>query len=157
MSRYALPVVVALTTLVCASDVAFADLSKNVITSFRGQLVISKDELPEGKDDKDTIAKIKTVQLKDVAGKKNEELTSWHFHYTAFLTKTGNASLRLEFLRDGKLAANQQLDGIDTKSAVLSGDVSINEDEGIAKGKKYTVQLLTPSNAVVAKTTLTMN
>lgn len=155
MSRTALPV--ALLALFCASAPAFADLSKNVIASFRGQLVISKDELPEGKDDKDTVAKIKTVQLKDVAGNKNEELTTWHFHYTAFLSKTGNASLRLEFLRDGKLAANQQLDGIDTKSPILSGDVSINEDEGIAKGKKYTVQLLTPGNAVVAKTTLTMN
>lgn len=150
---------VALIALLCASAPApaLADLSKSVITSFRGQLVISKAELPEGKDDKETIAKIKTVQLKDVTGNKNEDLTSWHFHYTAFVSKTGHTSLRLEFLRDGKLAANQQLDGIDPKSPILSGDVSINEDEGIAKGKKYTVQLLAPGNAVVAKTTLTMN
>lgn len=155
MSSHTLPAIAI--ALLCVSSPASADLTKSVVTTFRGQLVISKAELPDGKDDKDTIAKIKNAQLKNVAGETNDELTSWQFHYTAFLTKSGNASLRLEFLRDGKLAANQRFDGIDPKSPILSGDVSINEDEGIAKGKKYTVQLLAPNNAVVAKTTLTMN
>jgi len=36
------------------------------------------------------------------------------------------------------------------------GDIAINEDEGLAKGKTYTIKLVTPSNATVAQTTLTM-
>lgn len=163
MSRHLSLAVVA--ALLFASAPASADLSRGVITAFRGQLIVSKGDLPDGKSgedgndskaDKETVAKIKAVQLKEITGTKNEELTSWHFHYTAFLTKTGNSALKLEFLKNGKLAANQSLDGIDTKSPVLSGDVSINEDEGIATGKTYTVQLLTTNNVVVAKTTLTM-
>jgi hypothetical protein len=38
---------------------------------------------------------------------------------------------------------------------VLSGDISIDEDEGLTKGKTYTVEILNGSS-VVAKTTLTM-
>lgn len=154
MSRTSLTV--ALTALLCAGGVANADLSRGVISSFRGQLVISKDELPEGKNDKETVSKIKAAQLKELAGTKNDDVVFWHFHYTAFLTKTGNAKLKLEFMKDGKLSADQQLDGIDTKSSVLTGDISINEDEGLAAGKTYTIQLLGPGDSVVAKATLTM-
>lgn len=154
MSRTSLTV--ALTALLCAGGVANADLSRGVISNFRGQLVVSKDELPVSKNDKETISKIKAAQLKELPGTKNDDVVFWHFHYTAFLTKTGNAKLKLEFLKDGKLSADQQLDGIDAKSAVLTGDISINEDEGLAAGKTYTVQLLGPGDSVVAKTTLTM-
>ena len=140
-----------------AGGIANADLSRGVISSFHGQLVISKDELPEGKNDKDTITKINGVRLKTLEGAKNDDVVFWHFHYTAFLSKTGSANLKLEFLKeDGKLSADQRLDGIDAKSGVLSGDISINEDEGLVTGKTYTVQLVTDHDAVVAKTTLTM-
>ena len=134
---------------------AFADLSR-VRSAFQGQIVISKDELPEGKNDKDTITKIKAVQLKELEGQPNDDVMSWHFHYTAFLNKSGSSHLKMEFMKDGKLAADQQLDGVDPKSGILSGDISINEDEGLAKGKTYTIQLVTSNDAVVAKTTLTM-
>ena len=43
----------------------------------------------------------------------------------------------MEFIKGDKLAADKQLDGIDPKSAVLSGDITINEDEGLAKGNTY--------------------
>jgi hypothetical protein len=143
--------------LVAAGGVANADLSRGVISNFRGQLVISKDELPEGKTDKDTTAKIKAATLKELSGEKKEDVVYWQFHYTAFLTKTGNTKLKLEFMKDGKLSADQSLDGIDGKSSVLTGDISINEDEGLAAGKTYTVQLIGPGDSVVAKATLTMN
>lgn len=142
--------------LVAAGGVANADLSRGVIANFRGQLVISKDDLPEGKNDKETTSKIKAAQLKELQGTKNEDVVYWHFHYTAFLTKTGNSHLKLEFMKDGKLSADQSLDGIDGKSSVLTGDISINEDEGLAAGKTYTVQLVGPSDSIVAKATLTM-
>ena len=155
MSRHSLSA--AVLAVLCAASPASADLSRGVISSFRGQLVISKDELPEGKNDKETITKIKAAQLKELVGQENGEVTYWHFHYTAFLTKTGSQALKLEFLKDGKnLSADQRLDGIDAKSSVLTGDISINEDEGLAKGKTYTIQLVTANDAVVAKTVLTM-
>ena len=133
----------------------FADVSRTVISAFRGQLVITKDELPDGKNDKDTIAKIKAAQLKSVTGEARGDVTGWNFHYTAFLKKSGATHLKLNFLSGDKLSADKQLDGVDPKSTVITGDISIDEDEGLAKGKTYTVNLLN-GNTVVAKTTLTM-
>jgi len=136
--------------------VAHAELSANVIAQFRGQLVISKDELPEGKNDKDTVSKIKAAALKELVGEKAADVTQWHFHYTAFLTKTGASSLKMEFLTDDKdhrLAADKQLEGVDPKSGVLSGDITIDEDEGLAKGKTYVIELAS-GGTVVAKATV---
>jgi hypothetical protein len=135
---------------------AYADLSRGVIAAFHGQIVISKDDLPEGKNDKETITKIRAAQLKELDGDAAGDVTAWHFHYTAFLTKTGASNLKIDFIKDGKLAADKQLDGVDPKSGVLTGDITIDEDEGLAKGKTYTIQLVTSTDAVVAKTTLTM-
>ena len=155
MSRTSMSAIV-FAALAAAGGVASADLSRGVISNFHGQLVISKDELPEGKNDKDTISKIKSAQLKELQGTKNEDVVYWHFHYTAFLTKTGNTHLKLEFMKDGKLSADQSLDGIDGKSSVLTGDIAINEDEGLAAGKTYQVQLVGAGDSIVAKATLTM-
>lgn len=135
---------------------ASADMSKTVIGAFRGQLVITKDELPEGKNDKETIAKIKAAKLAALTGEAQEDVQHWSFHYTAFLSKTGASTLKLEFYSGKQLAADKTLDGIDPKNGVLAGDISITEDEGLTKGKTYTVKLTTPSNATVASTTLTM-
>jgi len=135
---------------------ANADMSKSVIGAFRGQLVVSKADLPEGKNDKETIAKIKAAKLAAITGEAQEDVQYWTFHYTAFLSKTGSQKLKLEFYNGKQLAADKTLDGIDPKSGVLLGDISINEDEGLAKGKTYTIKLVTPSNATVATATLTM-
>ena len=75
------------------------------------------------------------------------------------MNKAGASTLKLEFYSDDKakrLVADKQLDGVDPKSAVLTGDISINEDEGLAKGKTYTVKLIAGANNVVATTTLKM-
>ncbi|HEY5920793.1 MAG TPA: hypothetical protein VIV11_03945 [Kofleriaceae bacterium] len=142
--------------VVATSQPSFADMSRGVIAAFKGQLIISSGELPVGKNDKDTIAKIKKAQLKEIKGEAQEDVQYWNFSYTAFLTKTGAKNLKMEFLKNGKLAADKRLDGIDPKSTALTGDISINEDEGLAKGNTYTIQLLTTGNTVVAKTTLLM-
>jgi len=137
--------------------VASADMSRGVIAAFRGQLVISKTDLPEGKSDKDTIAKIKKEKLTELVGTAQEDVTYWNFHYTAFLNKTGNSTLKMEFYRDGKqFVADKTLDGVDPKSAVLTGDTSINEDEGLAKGKAYVIKLVAGKSTVVATTNLLM-
>ena len=137
--------------------IAHAELSANVIAQFRGQFVVSKDELPEGKNDADTVKKIKAAQLKELVGEQAADVTQWHFHYTAFLNKTGASGLKMEFLTDDKdhrLAADKQLEGVDPKSGVLSGDITIDEDEGLAKGKSYVIELAA-GTTVVARTTVT--
>jgi hypothetical protein len=140
-----------------AGGIAQEDMSRNVIAAFRNQLVISKQELSVGKNDKETIQKIRSETLKEVVGETNDDVTYWNFHYTAFLSKTGSTTLKMEFYRDGKTyAADKRLDGIDPKSAVLTGTISINEDEGLAKGKTYVIKLATDKNVVVAQTTLVM-
>lgn len=150
-------IALALVGVAVAGGVAAAELSQNVISSFRGQLVVSKDELPEGKNDKETITKIKGVQLKELQGEKAADVFQWHFHYTAFLTKTGAASLKMEFLTDDKdhrLAADKQLEGVDPKSSVLTGDITIDEDEGLAKGKSYVIELVAGKSDVVSRATV---
>ncbi|MCX5743663.1 MAG: hypothetical protein NT062_14320 [Proteobacteria bacterium] len=143
---------VVLAATIAFASAAYADLSRGVISNYRGQLVVSKDELVEAKNDKETIAKINGARLKVVEGKKNDDVVFWHFHYTAFLAKTGSANLKLEFYDDKKLSANQSLTGVDPKNAVLSGDIAINEDEGLTKGKTYTIRLENDKDQVVAET-----
>ena len=157
MSRVPSAAAFALAATAALSGAALADVSKPVIAAFKGQIVVTKADLPTGKSDKDTVAKIKSERLKEVVGEKGDEVTHWEFHYTAFLTKVGASKLKMEFFRDGsQLSADKQLDGIDPKSAVLSGDISIDEDEGLAKGKSYVVKLITDKNVVVSSTPLSM-
>src|ERR1051326_8648576 len=87
MSRHPMSAVAIAAVVLVAGGAARAELSKNVINSFRGQLVISKDELPEGKNDKDTIAKIKAAQVHELVGTAKADVTAWHFHYSAFPSK----------------------------------------------------------------------
>lgn len=155
MMRYLMSSVAVLAVI---AGFARADISsRNVISAFRGQLVLSKTELSEGKNDKETIAKVKAENLKELKGEEVNDVTQWNFHYTAFLSKTGNSSLKMEFYRDGKqYSADKRLDGIDPKSGVLTGQITIDEDEGLAKGKSYTIKLVGPGDSVVASTTVTM-
>ena len=156
MSRHLMSAAVLAVAVVAATaQPVLADMSRPVIAAFKGQLVVSKDELPTGKNDKDTIAKIKKEQLKELTGQAGEDNTTWNFHYTAFLSKTGAKNLKLEFMKGKNLAADKQISDVDPKSAVLSGDITIDENEGLAKGSTYQVQLMA-GNSVVAKTTLVM-
>ncbi|HUJ57709.1 MAG TPA: hypothetical protein VLX92_04440 [Kofleriaceae bacterium] len=145
-----------LAAAMAVGSIAHAELSRGVIAAFHGQLVISDGDLPEGKNDRDTIAKIKAARLTTLTGTASADVTYWHFHYTAFPSRTGATTLKLQFLSDKRLSADQRLDGVDPKSSALTGDISISEDEGLTKGKTYTVQLVTDKDQVVCSTTLTM-
>jgi hypothetical protein len=154
MSRLIARVVVVVAVLAGAVR---AEPSRGVIAHFRGQLVITKDDLPEGKNDADTIKKINGVRLTELQGTPtNTDVQAWHFHYAAFLNKTGAKALKLEFMIDKRLAADQRITEVDPKSSLLTGDISIDEDEGLAKGKTYTVQLVDDKDHVVSSTKLTM-
>ena len=139
--------------------IASADMSRNVIAAFKGELVITKGELPEGKTDKDTIAKIKTERIKELTGDARDDVVYWHFHYTAFLSKPGSSLLKMEFYtndKDKKFVADNRLDGVDPKITVLSGDISINEDDGLVKNRPYLIKLVTDKDVVVASTPMMM-
>jgi hypothetical protein len=138
-----------------AGGIASADLSRGVMSAFKGQIVVSKAELPEGKDDKDTIAKIKAARVTELVGTAQDDVTRWTFSYTAFLNKTGATALKLEFYAGGKkFVADKSLTGVDPKSSILSGDITIDEDEGVAKGKAYVLKLVAGKDSVVATTNL---
>ena len=150
-------VLAAAVATVGGGSIASADVSAAVIKEFRGNLVITKGDLPEGKNEKDTIAKIKTERLKELDGEDKGDAKFWHFHYTAFLTKTGATELEMKFfMNEKKFVANNRLQGIDPKSTVLSGDISISEDDGLVKGKPYVIKLVTDKDVVVASTPLMM-
>lgn len=151
-----LPLAATVAVLIAAPAVASADLSRGVMAAFKGELVVTKGDLPEGKTDKETIAKIKAERVKEVTGEPKGDVTGWHFHYTAFLSKAGASRLKIEFYAGDKLVADNRLDGVDPKLTVLSGDINIDEDEGLAKGKSYVVKIVTDKDAVVASTPLTM-
>ena len=139
--------------------IASADLSKSVITAFKGELVITKGDLPEGKSEKETIAKIKSERLKELTGEARGDVTYWHFHYTAFLSKPGATQLKMEFWtndKDKKFVADNRLDGVDPKITVLSGDISINEDDGLLKSRPYIIKLVNDKDVVVASTPMMM-
>ena len=139
--------------------VAAADMSRGVIAAFKGELVVTKSELPEGKTDKETIAKIKAERLKELTGEARGDVTYWRFHYTAFLSKPGATQLKMEFWtndKDKKFVADNRLDGVDPKITVLSGDISINEDDGLVKNRPYMIKLVTDKDVVVASTPMMM-
>ena len=139
--------------------VASADVSRTVMAAFKGELVITKGDLPEGKSDKETIAKIKGERLKELTGEAKNDVTGWYFHYTAFLSKTGATQLKMEFYtndKDKKFVADKRIDGVDPKTPALSGEISIDEDEGLSKGKPYIIKLVTDKDVVVASTPLVM-
>jgi hypothetical protein len=154
--RHLLNAVIVVAVAVLAGGVASADMSRGVIGAFRGQFVVTKGELPEGKTDKETIAKIKAAKLSVLQGQTNGDVKMWTFNYAAFLNKTGSSSLKLEFWRDGKqYAADKRLSGADPKSGVLTGEITIDEDENITPGKSYVLKLVA-GKATVATTTLVM-
>jgi len=153
----ALPLALALVFGATAAP-AQADMSKKVIAAFKGKIIVSNSPLESQGDDKATIAKIKKDTLTSVVGAPGgDDVYAWSFVYTAFLSKaSGTTTLTLEFYDGTKYVADQKLTGVDPKMTVLEGDVGITEDDGLTKGKKYTVKLVKGENTVLASTTLEM-
>ena len=147
--------------LLGSQTTAHADLGPKVIKAFKGQIIVSAEPVDTGSSDKEAIANYKAAKLSKIEGTPNaDDVTAWQFHYTAFLKKKGFTDLSLEFHVNGKYVADRRLTGVDPKLTVLQGDIQITEDDGPAKGKKYTLKLVGQSkgkDVVVATTTLTMD
>src|SRR5512135_1747561 len=98
--------------LLAVSAAEAGPYSNGVAAAFKGTIVVSKDEVPVGKTDKETIAKLKGASLSALVGEKAADVMQWHFHYAGFLSKTGATSLKMEFVtadKDQRLAADKQL------------------------------------------------
>ena len=148
--------------LVLGASVAHADLGPKVIAAFKGQIVVTNDEVEPGANDKATIEAFKKARIKEVKGEPNaDDVQTWHFFYTAFLNaKSASGDLKLEFYSGDKYVADEHLTGVDTGAPVLTGHVDITEDDGPAKGKTYTVKLIAEvkgKDIVYATTPLTLN
>jgi hypothetical protein len=133
---------------------AEAKVSDAVVAAFRGKIVLSRAAVLEGVSDKDAISKLKAAQLTEIPGKQSEDGQSWSFHYTAFLKKTGNVGLRLQFVsgdQDGRLAAETAAPIVDVDSPVVSADLTIGESRGLERGKAYLLKLVNDKGELVAK------
>lgn len=134
---------VAAAVLGTGARAADADLSRKVIGAFKGKVLLSIGKLESQGDDKSTIAAFKKHNLTTLKGEQNtNDVQEWFFNYTAFMKQGGATSLKLEFYNeDGQYVADQTLTDVDPKMTVLEGDITINEDDGLAKGKKYVIKL----------------
>lgn len=140
---------------------AAADISPKVSKAFAGQILVTDEPLESSGDDKATIADFKKRRLDAVKGSPNgEDVQTWQFYWTAFLKKKGATELSLEFHVDGKFVADRRLTGVDPTLSVLQSEVNITEDDGPAKGKKYTLKLvgkIKGKEVVLATTPLALN
>ncbi|HTJ43117.1 MAG TPA: hypothetical protein VL463_13525 [Kofleriaceae bacterium] len=148
--------------IVLGASVAHADLGPKVIAAFKGQVVVTNDEVEPGANDKATIENFKKARVKEVKGEANaDDVVVWHFYYTAFLNaKAGTNDMKLEFYSGDKYVADEHLTGIDTTVPVLTGQIQISEDDGPAKGKTYVLKLVGQvhgKDVVYATTPLTLN
>jgi hypothetical protein len=137
-----------------AIGAAQAALSDAVVAAFRGKIVLSRAAVAAGATDKETIAKLKAAQLTELAGSATDDGQSWSFHYTAFLKKTGNVGLKLQFVsgeQDRRFAAETGVPILDVDSPVISGDLTIGESRGLERGKAYQLKLVNDKGDVVAK------
>jgi hypothetical protein len=141
--------------LLAFAAVAEAELSDAVVAAFRGKIVLTRAAVAEGASDKETIAKLKAAQLTELTGTPTDDGQSWTFHYAAFLKKTGNVGLKLQFVsgeQDRRLAAETSIPIPDVDSEVLTGTLTIGESRGLTRGKAYQLKLVNDKGEVVAKT-----
>ncbi len=146
-----------------ASTAAHADVPKKVQAKFRGQILISTDPLPEDIEDTGAAVKqYKSLNISSVKRDAGDGVPSWTFYYTAFLKtapKVSEMSLDFHTADKEKLyVANKRLQVSGTLT-VITGRITISEDDGPAAGKKYDLILRAKKGRKeieLAKTTLTL-
>ena len=145
----------ALVVVCLCAGLARAQLSDVVVAAFRGKIVLTRAAVTPGASDKETVAKLRAAQLAEIAGASTDDGELWRFHYTAFLKKAGNVALKVRFIsgeQDRRAVTETAIPIPDVDSAVLSGDLSISERQGLERGKAYVLQLVNDKGEIVAKT-----
>jgi hypothetical protein len=119
---------------------AGADIPKKVQAKFKGQILITDEDLPEGLELADAVKAYKKLDKSTVKGEDVDGVRSWQFNYTAFLKSAPKAKeLTLDFHtadKENLYIANKRLELSGTVT-IVSGRLSISEDDGPSKGKTY--------------------
>lgn len=137
----------ALAFVITTVDSAQADVSQKVQKAFRGKILITDGPLPNARStDSATIEHFKKAQLTEIKHTSEEDgVRQWDIDYTAFLKKAPKVrSLSFDFYTADKsklYVANKGIMGIDPKLTIMNGRLSINEDEGVNRGRTYVVKL----------------
>lgn len=147
--RSALPLLLALAIVQFASTSdANAGKTDQVSKAFKGQILISAEALPSPdlEDAKGTIKAYKAQTLKTIVGAEADGVSTYRFHFTAFVKSRPNTSnLTLEFYTDDKeklFVADKRLSGADPNLKILASDVVISEDENLNRNRKYVLKLV---------------
>lgn len=123
-----------------------ADVSQVVQKAFRGKILITKGPLPAaGLTDAETISAYKKAGQRALSHSESEGIAEWSFQFTAFLKKPSKVtSMSVDFYTADKqklYVANKRLLGVDAKAVIIAGALSINEDDGLVRGRNYVVKL----------------
>jgi len=131
--------------LVATGGAQAQECSAKVSKTFKGKLVITDQQLDLGGEASDVIASIKKKSLTTIRSEEIEDVPTWGFFFTAFLSRSpGARSVSLDFFTDDgerRYVANKRLDGINPSVDLLQHNVIITEDDGLNKGKRYLVKL----------------
>jgi hypothetical protein len=147
-----------------AGALAHAGVSKKVQAKFRGQILVTTEELPdtEGMSDVEAAQVLKKLDQSKIVGSDGGEVKSWTFYYTAFLKQpAGTKDLSLDFHKTDKdktYAANSRLT-VDPGLTIIMGRLTIDENEGPNPGTTYDLFLrgkLKGKEVVLAKTRITL-
>ncbi|MCG8416999.1 MAG: hypothetical protein MJE77_03520 [Proteobacteria bacterium] len=150
---------------IAALGTAQAEVTKKVQKTFRGQILITDAPLPTGgATDAETISAFKKARAKSLKHVESNGVAEWSFLFTAFLKKPPKVtSMSVDFYtadREKLYVANKRLLGIDPKVPILSGSLSISEDDGLVRGRTYMVKLtgsVRGKEVVFAETKVKMN
>src|SRR5688572_25723684 len=154
----------ALAAVLVTVGLAHAGVSKKVQAKFKGQILISDEALPDAAaDDAATIKLYQEMRKNEIQGSVRDDVASWQFHQTAFLPRApGVGDLSLDFYRvDGNKRIYVADVGlvVDPGLTIVSGSVSISEDDNVTRGTTYEVVLsgkVGGKEVKFARTTLTL-
>jgi hypothetical protein len=121
------------------------ECSAKVKAAFKGQLIVTDQQLDLGGEAADVIAAVKKKNLTVIKSEEIEDTPTWGFYFTAFMSRSpGAKSISLDFFTDDgerRYVANKKLDGIDPSITMIQHNVMITEDDGLNIGKRYIVKL----------------
>jgi hypothetical protein len=133
-----------------APAIARADVSEAVQKKLKGKLYLSDQPFPlEGGPDADAIHAIEKHARRRLTAAAVEGVATWRIAFVAFLgKKPGVTELSVDFTTDDKdkqFAAQKRLAGVSADVPLLAGEFEITEDDGLARGKAYRVDVVARS------------
>jgi hypothetical protein len=147
-TRKSTMVLVAVALAVLGASVAWAQSAK-FVKKYKGQLFVSDQEFQVIDDDAAMSDQIKKNSKSSLEGTQGEDAKSWDFYWIAVLSKKPGSANATIFFYEVTGKTKKQVTykdiGIDGEQVVIVSNLSISEDDGLTKGKKYELVLATTS------------